>query len=411
MKMKRLILMACATLIALAFSACDKDKVRPEPNPTPIELTAVGRQLIANSNDFGIQLFSGVAREEQEADNLMLSPLSASIALTMLLNGCDGDTYEQIHQMLGYPAGLPLDEVNAAQRSLVAQLLQADNQVDLGIANALFYRLGFEAKPAYLEAMRREYSARIEGLDFSAPSALSHINQWASDATKGRIPEVLDEIHPATVLFLMNALYFKGEWTYKFDKAHTSPRPFRLGDGSTVDVPTMAGEIKALATYGQGYAALELPYGRRNFSMVVVVPEQGLAGFYDELTPEKWRAITSGLDGQGEWQEIQVSLPKFKFEYERKLNDDLMALGMTDAFDEGLADLSGISDAQLFVSRVKQNTFVEVNEEGTEAAAVTVVDIRETSLNAFAADRPFIFAIRERTTNALLFIGAVKDPR
>jgi serpin B len=408
--MKRLSILLGSALLVPVFFACDRDQPRPEPRPTPIELTVAARQMIANSNDFGIQLFSGVAREE-EGENLMLSPLSASMALTMLLNGCAGDTYEQIHQMLGYPAGLSLDEVNAAQRSLVAQLLQADNQVDLGIANALFYRLGFEIKPAYLEAMRREFSARIEGLDFASPSALNQINQWASDATKGRIPEVLDEIHPATVLFLMNALYFKGEWTEKFDKAHTSPRPFRLGDGSTVSVPTMEGKVKALADYGSGYTALELPYGRRNFSMIIVVPEQGLAGFYAEFTPETWRAITSSLDGQSDWQEVQVSLPKFKFEYDRVLNDDLMALGMTDAFYDGLADLSGISDAQLFVSRVKQNTFVEVNEEGTEAAAVTVVDIRETSLNVFAADRPFIFAIRERTTNTLLFIGAVNDPR
>lgn len=397
-------------LLVLAFSACDKDQPRPEPQPTPFELTAAARQMIVNSNDFGIQLFTGVAREEQEADNLMLSPLSASIALTMLLNGCDGDTYEQIHQMLGYPAGLPLEEVNVAQRSLVAQLLEADDKVDLGIANALFYRLGFEIKPTYLEAMRQVFGARIEGLDFSAPSALSHINQWASDATKGRIPEVLDEIHPNTVLFLMNALYFKGEWTHQFDKADTSPRPFQLGDGSTVTVPTMEAKVKGLSAYGPGYAALELPYGRRNFSMVIVVPQQGMAGFYAEFTPEKWRAITSSLDAQNDWQEMQVSLPKFKFDYERKLNDDLMALGMTDAFD-ARADLSGISDSGLFVSQVKQNTFVEVNEEGTEAAAVTVVDIRETALNMFQANQPFIFAIRERTTNTLLFIGAVNDQR
>ena len=408
--MKRLSIALGTALLVLGFASCDKGQPRPEPRPTPIELTAAARQMIVNSNDFGIQLFSGVAREEQEADNLMLSPLSASIALTMLLNGCAGDTYEQIHQMLGYPAGLSLDEVNAAQRSLVAQLLEADDQVDLGIANALFYRLGFEAKPAYLDAMRQAFGARIEGLDFSAPSALSYINQWASDATKGRIPEVLDEIHPQTVLFLMNALYFKGEWTHQFDKAHTSPRPFQLGDGSTAQVPTMEGKVKGLSAYGPGYAALELPYGHRNFSMVIVVPEQGMAGFYAEFTPEKWRAITSSLDAQNDWQEMQVSLPKFKFDYERKLNDDLMALGMTDAFD-ARADLSGISDSGLFVSQVKQNTFVEVNEEGTEAAAVTVVDIRETALNMFQANQPFIFAIRERTTNTLLFIGAVNDPR
>jgi serpin B len=225
---------------------------------------------------------------------------------------------------------------------------------------------------------------------------------------------VLDEISGDAVMFIMNALYFKGDWSYQFDKDLTSDRAFYTDGSSSLEVSTMKGDIGSKVTYGNGYRAIELPYGQTNFAMVVIVPEGTLTEFYLSFTAEKWNTITSAFDGQEKYGELTVLMPKFKFSYEKFLNNQLQGMGMVDAFDPYLADLSGISDASLFVSFVKQNTFVEVDEKGTEAAAVTTIGVNTTSYppqpQVFAIDKPFVFAIRERTTNTLLFIGQVVNP-
>lgn len=400
-------------MIPVLFLGCNKkDQPRPEPEPEIITLTERADEVIGSSNDFGIELFTRTLAEEP--GNLMLSPLSASIALTMALNGSAGDTYSQMHQMLGYPPDMTIGQINEAYQGLVSQLLTVDPKVKIALANALFYRLGFVVKPPYLQTMEDDFDAEIEGLDFSLPSALETINGWASDNTFGKIPEVLQEISPDAVMFLMNALYFKGDWTYQFDEDETADRPFFLDDGSFVSVPTMAGNVMALRHIGEGYKAIELPYGQTNFSMVIVVPDQTLAGFYPGFTPETWQQLTQGLDAQSQRTETAVTMPKFEFDYEKILNDQLKAMGMTDAFIPFTADFSGISDEEIFISFVKQNTYVMVNEEGTEAAAVTTIGFELTSVGpgipSFNIDKPFIFAIRERTTNTLLFIGSVTNP-
>jgi serpin B len=200
-------------------------------------------------------------------------------------------------------------------------------------------------------------------------------------------------------------------WTTQFDAENTHPSPFMFDNGTTANVPTMHGLIPAKSTFGDDYKAIELFYGRKNFSMVIVVPDAGIVNFTQELDAAEWLTITENLDSQSQLIEMDVSLPKFSFEYEKRLNDQLAALGMTDAFNPVLADLSGIADAGLFVSFVKQNTFVDVNEEGTEAAAVTTIGVDLTSIGEqFIINKPFLFAIREQTTNTILFIGQVFNP-
>ena len=212
----------------------------------------------------------------------------------------------------------------------------------------------------------------------------------------------------------MNALYFKGDWSYQFDKDLTSNKPFYTDGSNSVDVSTMKGDVGSKVTSGSNYKAIELPYGRTNFTMVVIVPDGTLSDYIATMTSENWNTITSAFDDQEEFGELTVYMPKYKFSYEKYLNDQLKSMGMLDAFDPGLADLSGISDASIFVSFVKQNTFVEVDEKGTEAAAVTTIGVEVTSYppqpREFVIDKPFIFAIRERTTNTLLFIGQVVNP-
>ncbi len=393
-------------------NSCEKQPGEPDMTPKVISLTASAPLAIQSSNDFGIELFRKVA--EDDPKNLMLSPLSASTALTMLLNGCGGDTYDQLKETLKYPSGMTIGEINEAYKSLVDQLLIADPMVKLSLANAIFYKNGFTVKAPFLAAMNNDYKATIAGLDFALPSALTTINKWASDNTAGKIPKVLDEISEDAVMFLMNALYFKGDWSCQFDKSATEERPFHPDGGATVNVSTMNGEVGAKMVIGNNYKAVEMPYGRTNFTMVVIVPSNTLASFNTSFTPALWNSITSGFDGADEYGKVIVYMPKFKFSYEKYLNDQLKAMGMVDAFIPYQANLSGISDQSIYVSFVKQNTFVEVDEVGTEAAAVTTIGVNLTSMppqpTQFVIDKSFIFAIRERTTNTLLFIGQVMKP-
>jgi serpin B len=412
--MKNPVLMALCLLTFAGLSSCSKDNNGQEPDLTPktIELTAKSADVIAYGNVFGIELFTKVAGVEDK--NFMLSPLSASAALTMLLNGCAGDTYDQLKETLKYPGGMTISEINEVYKSLVSQLLVVDPKVKLALANAIFYRQGFSVKNPFLATMENDFDAEIAGLDFSLPSALTTINKWASDNTNGKIPKVLNEISGEAVMFIMNALYFKGDWSYQFDKDLTSDRAFYTNGSGSVDVSTMKGDVGSRIAYGTGYRAIEMPYGQTNFTMVVIVPEGTLTEFNASFDVEDWNNITSALDNQEKFSELTVYMPKFKFSYEKYLNDQLQSMGMLDAFNPGLANLSGIADASIFVSFVKQNTFVEVDEKGTEAAAVTTIGIELTSMppqpQVFAIDKPFVFAIRERTTNTLLFIGQVVNP-
>lgn len=410
--MKRVVIVFIGVLYLIVQPGCKKTDPEPDFTPKLLELPAQAPQVIAGSNSFGLELFTKVVPDEE--DNFMISPLSASTALTMLLNGCGGETFNQLKATLKYQGDMTIEEINQLYKSLVSQLLKVDPKVDLALANAIFYRNGFSVKPPFLNTMEDDFKATVEGLDFHLPQALTVINNWAGENTRGKIPKVLDEISPDAVMFIMNALYFKGDWSCQFDETRTSNRPFHPDGGTQVSVPTMTGEIGSKTVTGNTYKAIELPYGRTNFTMVVIVPDESVADFSTTFDSDVWNNLTSSLDDLEEYGETIVYMPKYKFSYEKVLNDQLQGMGMVDAFDPFLANLSGISDANIFVSFVKQNTFVEVDEKGTEAAAVTTIGIEVTSLppqpKQFVIDKSFIFAIRERTTNTILFIGQVINP-
>ena len=393
------------------YISCEKQSPKPDLTPKSLELTKAAPAAIQSSNDFGIELFKKVSEDDKR--NLMLSPLSASTALTMLLNGCGGETFTQLQGTLKYPSEMSISEINEAYKSLIDQLLNADPMVKFTLANAIFYRNEFTVKPPFLNTMSSDFTATVRALDFTAPSSLQAINSWASDNTSGKIPKVLDEISADAVMFIMNALYFKGDWSNRFDKSATSDRPFYPDGGQVNDVATMNGETGAKIVNGSNYRAAELPYGRTNFTMDIIVPGGTLDEFYPSFTSDEWNIITSGFDNTDDYGKIKVYMPKFKFTYEKYLNDQLKAMGMVDAFLPGLANFQGISDESIYVTFVKQNTFVAVDEEGTEAAAVTTIGMGTTSMPSqpeFIIDKSFVFAIRERTTNTLLFIGQVINP-
>lgn len=407
--MKNLLLFLSFVVFTTVSCQKDSEPSKTMKEPVAVKLSEKGKMVVANSNRFGIDLFRKVAADEE--NNFMLSPLSASIALTMLLNGCNGDTYEQVHQMLGY-GNLTQGEINQSYKSLVNQLLAADNAVEFSLANAVWYRLDFSVKTPFLDTMNANFEAHIQGLDFNTPEALDVINGWANEKTHHKIPVVLNEISSEAVMFLMNALYFKGSWTYRFDENQTFGQPFYITPDNPVIVPAMHGRLGVKICHKTGYSVMELPYGRQNFSMLFFLPSGNIDDLIAGINIDDWQAVTASLDSMTLSTEIEVAIPKFRFAYEKMLNTALNALGMTDAFIPFTANLSGISDASIFVSFVKQNTFIDVNEEGTEAAAVTTIGIELTSMpDAFYVNKPFVFAIREKTSNTILFIGKVVMPQ
>jgi len=401
--------------VLMVISQCEhytKSTDSVDLKPTQLVITEAQRKLIVESNAFGLELFQQVRSNE----NVMISPLSASAALTMALNGANGNTATQMKQLLGY-GSRSLSEINEAYKLIVNQLLSADSKVTLALANAAFYEQTFSIKSSFLSALSNDFSAEVNGMDFSKSATLDAINKWASDNTNGKITKVLDDLSPDLVLILMNALYFKGEWSKQFTESATANQTFYQSE--TVQFPTkfMNSDIAVTTAEVNGLQVIEIPYGRKNFSMLLVVPILSLQQQYEKLTPETWLGLTSILNEQT-WDSATVLLPKFTFSYETYFNQALQSMGMLDAFDSYYANFDGISDAEkLFISFVKQNTFIEVNEEGTEAAAVTTIGFSRTSVDdpprkpIYTFNKPFVFAIRERSSNTLLFIGSLSDPR
>ena len=415
--LKTILLTAVTLVLPLAGSGCS-DPNEPEPVTTiqalPRDLTAAERELIAAGETFAFDFLAEVAAAEDAGANVFVSPLSASMALGMALAGAENDTYTTMRDALGL-AGMTREQIGLAYETLIALLTNLDPSVRMEIGNSVWLRTGFQPEEAYIEDVETHFDARISTLDFDDPTAADTINAWVSDATDGLIDGIVDPpIDPLTVAFLINAIYFQGDWTLQFDPADTRPGDFRRDDGTVVSAPFMSqsdGEFPF--AWGEDYVAVELPYGGEAFAMVVVVPgrEVALDDFVAGLDADRWTAIVESMTPS----ETMVLLPKFKLEYEKSLNDVLKALGMGAAFDPFAADFSRMHrDAlalQLHISRVRQKAFIEVDEKGTRAAAVTSVEVGVTSAPPMlTADRPFLFAIRERLSGTILFVGLVHDP-
>lgn len=393
-------------VLALA-TACEGGPTGPgEIDGLPRELTPQEAALVEAANDFTFRLFGRIAADEAGA-NVFVSPLSVSMALGMTMNGADGTTLESMRETLGF-GEMTLDEINRSYGDLMALILGLDPSVTTTVANAIWYRQGFAIEPGFVETNREHFDAEVEPLDFGSPSALSTINGWASEKTNGRIPSMLDQIDPAWMLILMNALYFKGDWTESFDPDRTRPSTFHLAGGGTQTVPIMFHDEEYPGYRDAEKGVVEIPYGGGAFTMVVVVPNEpdGLDALVAGLDDAAWAELVGRLEGAGS---VRVGLPRLELEYERDLVDDLAAMGIAEAFTPA-ADFSRLSADPFWIDIVKQKTFVKVDEVGTEAAAVTVVAGPTSAPPAVVADRPYLFAIRERFSGTILFVGKVVDP-
>jgi serine protease inhibitor len=379
------------------------------------ELAFADQALAASDNAFAFKLFRQLAGDQPGA-NISISPYSVATVLQMVENGAAGTTKAEMQQVLA-TSGLSSAALNAANKEIAQSLGSGNANVALTIANAIWYRSDTAVNPAFIAENRQFYDAQVDALDFADPHAVDVINAWASDKTHGKIPRIADRmIDPAnTRLFLADAVYFKGKWSTPFAEKDTKKRPFYMrGVGQKV-IPMMTQRKTLAYRQGSGYQAVRLPYEGENLAMYIFLPDadSGPQRILELLGGDAWeRAIKPGFA----FEEGSIVLPRFKVEYSVELRQPLRALGMKAAFDASIADFSGIAP-RLFISAARHKTFVEVSEEGTEAAAVTGVGISLTALRQpskpfeMIVERPFLFMIEERRSGMIMFMGVVFDPQ
>ena len=395
--------------LSLFSSSCKKDS--PLPEPAPINLNQKAKQLVAGDNRFGLELFKQMSDTGIASKNLMISPLSVSMALSMTYNGAKNRTKEAFDNTLHFD-GLTLEELNQSVKELTGALLSVDPKITLDIANSIWYKKGFVVESDFINRNKTFYSAEIQELNFGNPQSVNTINDWVDEKTNHKIEKIIDQLNPEDRMLLINAIYFKGDWRNRFNSSQTASKPFYLENGQQVSVQMMQTTGNYPYFENNMLDALEMPYGRGNFSMVVLLPKEGykVADILTSLNSETWE---TWQDEFVDIDEVPVSFPKFKFRYEKSLKEVLRTLGLSEAFDE-TADFTGINkDGGLLISEVKHKTYINVDEEGTEAAAVTAVTVGTTSAGPgypFVADHPFVFIIKEKYTHAILFIGVLANP-
>jgi serine protease inhibitor len=401
-------------LCALLLGACRADINQPAEITRPDSRTTMNSNLAAASNAFGFDLFQQLRRQAGD-QNVFFSPLSVTVALAMTYNGAAGETKNAMARALKIE-GMNHAELNRESAELLKALKSSDPKIEVAIANSLWARGGMRFNDDFLARNRQFYGAEISTLDFNNPQSVATINRWVSGATKGKISQIIDRINPQQVMFLINAVYFKGQWQKRFDKTLTKQQPFHLPGGRQKPVPMMAQSGKYLYQRGDKFKAVSLPYGKGGVSIYLFLPdeESSIDDFLNGLSYQKWEGWINNFDETPG----DVKLPRFKLDYEKTLNDPLKDLGMGAAFNSREADFSGIrAEKDLYISEVKHKAVAEVNEEGTEAAAATSVGISVTSVReprerfTFIADRPFLMAIRDSQTGAILFMGTVMEPK
>lgn len=397
--------------IPFFFYSCNKSTNEKLPSePVPINLTADQVSLINSENTFAFDIFKKILETTEESENIIISPLSISCALSMTLNGADGATREAMLDALRMN-GLTPEVINTSYRELSKALLNVDKRVLISIANSVWSEKNFEVKIPFKNILTDYYNAEAASFDIADPNACIEINNWIEDKTNGLIKNMLDGLDESTVMLLVNAIYFKGKWNLQFDKTKTANHPFYKSDGTTSEVPMM----KQVADYrifnGDGFVIAELPYGQGNFVMDIILPD-GQNGV-NTLTPILNDESFNGFLSQMTERETDLTFPRFKYGFKQGLNDVLTDMGMGVAFT-GFADFSNISELSLKINRVLHQAFIENNEEGTEAAAATVVEIVVTSAPpppvVLNIDHSFLYFIREISTNSIIFMGKVSDP-
>lgn len=403
---------AASALTACTSSTDGSQAQQPVISALPRALSGDEQIAATATTDFGLALFRAVNARTARDSNLSLSPISASLALGMLMNGAEGETLDQVRRTVGF-GSREVTQVNAAYKALIPLLTTLDPSVKMAFANAAWFDLSAAPATGFSQRLTDVFGAAVSSAKLVDPATVAAINRWVSNATNARIPSIVDEFNDSDVAFLVNATYFKGKWRAQFDAAQTRPADFRLATGAVVQLPTMSNQTGLVRLGGlpDGTVIGELPFGGDAFAMSIVVPPAGrLESMIDSLTPARWQAMTAALPAAV--ATMPVRLPKFRIENRRELKRELAALGMPRAFqDAQLAPMFASPTSRLAVTSVLQKVFVDVNEEGAEAAAATGIIVGRTSVpTGLVVDKPFFFAIRERLSGTILFLGKVVRP-
>ena len=415
---KRISLIALAAMLLFTLAGCAEEADSAGMNiPEPDEeiLDAFDTALANASNEFGFELYRHMVKADE---NIMISPTSIYTALAMTINGAGGETYEAMADVLGIGSE-DLEKFNQNNLARIYLLQEADPDVAINIANSLWMREGEDFDPDFVDRNQRYYNATARALDFTTEEAVEVINGWVNDRTEGLIEDIVEyPIDPYTILFLINAVYFQGDWTEPFDADLTSNDVFHGPVGEIADVPFMQRNDEFAYLEKEGaFQAVRLPYGEsERLAMYVFLPDEdsSILDFTADLSNEAWN------QWKNEFQTYQgnLKIPRFSMEYEETLNDVLKLMGMEIAFEPSESDLYGMitrkEGPRLYISEVKHKSFIEVDEKGTEAAAVTSVEIAVESamMDYFEmnVNRPFFFLIHDSETNEVLFTGSVADP-
>lgn len=379
---------------------------KPQPMQ-PIELTPEQQQFVFDGNSYAFKMTAAV--EESEKGDVLLSPLSASYVLGMLSNGASGQTREQMAATLGFSSANET-AMNDFFHLMLTDAPKVDPSIKIEIANAILANNNYPLKKDFKQRAIEQYMAEVKNMDFASVDVAGIINKWASDHTHGMIRHILDETSPDASLYAMNAIYFKGSWCDEFDKKDTRNEDFTTNRGEKKTVEMMHRNDQMRYVENDMFSMVRLPYGNEGYSMEVLLPAEGktIADVLASLNGESWQ---QAMQSASKYM-VDLKLPKFSSEYSIILNSPLKQLGMKDAFSPSAADFTRLSDRRAYISRVLQKCKIEVDEKGTEAAAVTVVEMRTTSTAPrptptaiFHANRPFIYIITENTTGSIYFIG------
>ncbi len=389
-------------LLVVILAACTAPVTEPK---RAYDEGKIDKEVVGGMTSFAFDIFRELNREEL-GKNIFISPLSISAALTMTYNGSGGENREEMKSVLGYE-NFSDEMANDSFENLIPYLTQADDKTIIDISNSIWYREGEAIGESFLDLNKKVFDASVEAIDFQKSDSADIINGWIEDATKGKIDKMIDPpIPPDVVMYLINAVYFKGEWTNAFDEERTYESKFTEDSGEEKTVEMMSKKTTVDFGETESFKIARLPYGNEKLSMYLLLPEGGqtIDELIENLDADGWETMKNSIR---ETEDLILGIPKFKMDYGIKnLNSSLISLGMEKAF-RAEADFSGIRDG-IFISRVLHKAVIEVNEKGSEAAAATVVEMLESAMEdpaMFVADRPFIFMIADDVYGNILFMG------
>ena len=421
--------MAVGSLLMMSCSSSDiEEDLEPKSivdmysESQTIQLTQAQQVFVNDNNTFTLNFLKAVNETDHSGKSFIYSPLSITYVLGMVNDAATGQTEQELEQALGFHQG-GINAVNDYCKNLIDNLPKVDNKVTLNIANAIFLNKNYTLKPQFTQDMQTYYNAKAEALDFGAPETLDHINGWAKEKTNGMIPNILDEIDPYMVSYLLNAIYFKADWASKFDKNNTKTESFTTDNGKT-ELPLMHQNVLINYVNNGVYSAIKMPYGNGYWDMTVMLPEDGKTtdDIISQLSSRGFNDVEGfcgTMGGVFKPYEVDLKLPRYETESDTKdvptgLTGLLQKMGINRIFDGSLAEIPNMANAHVYISMMRQKAKIKVNEEGSEAAAVTVAGITLTSyINepvqypkaVFHANRPFVYVIREASSGVILFVG------